>query len=153
MSHSAMSGLVPVCSNVSDSSRLVLTLYSADSAECSPELVLSPPNLVRRAPIVQLNHSHGHFSVTVSSGLLLLHQHQSTTAFCILVSIGIGDGDRYRRLWLVGKDFVAENLSLCSKSVSVKSNYPIKSVICRPTLYREPILVGKPEENNNICRR
>ena len=48
--------------------------------------------------------------------------------------------------------FVAENLSLCSKSVSVKSNLP-KSVICRPSLFREPILVGKPEENSNICRR
>ena len=53
---------------------------------------------------------------------------------------------------IVGKVFVAENVSLCSKSVSVKSNYP-KSVICRPTLSREPVLGGKPEENNNICRR
>ena len=47
--------------------------------------------------------------------------------------------------------FFAANLSLCTKSVSVKSNLP-KSVICRPTLYKEPILVGKPGEKNNICR-
>ena len=87
-----MLGLVPVCSNVSDSTRLVLTLYEVETVECRLDLVLRPSSLVMLAPVTQHNRSHGYFSVTFSSRLLPLHQQQSTTAFCILVNIGMGQG-------------------------------------------------------------
>ena len=87
-----MLGLVPVCSTVSHTTRLVLTLYEVESEECRQDLVLRPTSLVRLAPISQHNDSHGYFSITISSHLLLQHQQQATTAFCILLNIGIGQG-------------------------------------------------------------
>ena len=87
-----MLGLVPVCSNVSDSTRLVLTLYEVETDQCREDVVLRPTSLVRRAPLLQHNQSHGYFAITFTSGRLL-HQHQqSPSAFCVLINIGIGHG-------------------------------------------------------------
>ena len=119
-----MIGLLPVCSNLSDSTRLVLTLYSADSEEseeCSPDLVVRPSSLVRRAPVLQHNLSHGYFSINFNPNLLLQKQ-QSTAAFCILVNIGSGNGgsggDNGGGVDRVG-NFLLQKICLCAQNPRV----------------------------------
>lgn len=86
-----ISGLWPVCSPVSSSTTVVLSLYLTNSMECGQHLIYRTAQLVRLSPLHQLNSTHANFSTEVRTAQLSSPASPvspASPAYCLLVKIG-----------------------------------------------------------------